>query len=60
VSCKRTNHELRELVSLVETRLADGAMGLHRAAEMLFEHGAPMHVVSRIVIRAQQNRTLPA
>ena len=50
---RRTNHVLREFVAIVESRLAQGAMGIERAAELMLEHGTPSHVVTRIISRAQ-------
>lgn len=50
---RRTNHVLREFVSIVEARLSQGAMSVERAAELMLEHGTPAHVVTRIVSRAQ-------
>lgn len=54
MTCRRTNHVLREFIAIVESRLAQGALSVERAAELMLEHGTPCHVVARIVSRAQQ------
>ncbi|MCK9985655.1 MAG: hypothetical protein AzoDbin1_02127 [Azoarcus sp.] len=57
---RRNNHVLREFVSLVEARLARNAMTIERAAELMLEHGAPAHVVARIIERAQKKHPYPS
>lgn len=57
---RRTNHVLREFISVVEAQILRRGLCLERAAELLLEHGTPTHVTARIITRVQQAMPLPA
>lgn len=56
----RTNHVLREFISVVEAQILRHGLCLERAAELLLEHGTPPHVTARIITRVQRTMPLPA